>query len=184
MECVLCGDEMEEYEANFTEQLTKSNYKNDYYFSKDVDMQYQPLCDYEFDNPDGEILVFGKNLKESPISFPFKEHIVYNKQAYEGTGVDYEQMKRVCEIAYRDGKEKISDLNLVKYHQIRTGSFSDENLEELNKFVNEVWKKPAYFVLRKHGDEYSKDINIYIDGSPIEFAKKLKNNLSELSIIT
>lgn len=183
LECVLCGNEIDKNNSNYIEQLTTSNYKNAYYFSNDVKMQYQPLCDDEFDDPDGEILVFGKSLKESPVSFPFKQHIIYNTQADEDDGVSYEQMNNVCNIVYNSGKEKIGDLRLVKYHQIRMGSFSDENLEEIIKIVNKAWKKPAYFVLRKDGNKYNKHINIYINDSPVEFANKLKDHLGGLSII-
>ena len=175
LECVLCGDEIDEDNVNYIEQLTTSNYKNAYYFSNDIKMQYQPLCDNEFYESDGEVLVFGRNLKKSPVSFPFKQHIIYNTETDEDYGVSYEQMKNVCEIAYKNGAEKIGDLKLVKYNQTQSGSFSDENLNKLIKIVNDVWKKPAYFVLRYAGKEYNKHINIYINDSPDEFDKLLKN---------
>ena len=178
-ECVLCGREINEDNANFIEQLAKSNYKNAYYLSNDIKMQHRPLCDDEFVNPDGFILIFGENLNNPPVSFKFKQHIIYNIEAYEHTGISYEQMKSACEIAYKNGADKIGDLKLLKYNRTQSGTLNDENLNDvkilahLSIITNDVWGKPAYFVL-KVGGNLLKHMNIYLNDSPDDFCTILK----------
>ena len=106
--CVLCDEEMsEDDEINYVEMPTASNIHNGSYYSLDSKKQYKTICKYEFDEPDGYIYIYNKNLKPNPAKFLYKQGIVINENPSNDDGITLKEIENVCKVARHPDKKGI-----------------------------------------------------------------------------
>ena len=179
LECVLCGDEIDEEDGmDYVEMPTISNVHNGSYYSTDVRKQYQPICKYEFDNPDGYIYVFKDDLKENPTKFLYKQWIVINDNPSDD-GITLKEVENICDISNSD-KEKVGNLKRIKYTIV--GDIGNKP-ERVFNIIRNKWEDEAYIVI-KYNDCEDRNMEIYFPKKKEkDFMKKIVKGLLYFGVI-
>ncbi len=93
--------------GGYIEMPATSNVHNGSYYSIDAKKQHKPICKYEFDEPDGYIYIYNKNLKPNPAKFLYKQGIIINENPSNDDGITLKEIENVCRGASHPDKKGI-----------------------------------------------------------------------------
>lgn len=183
----MCGEKINKGE-NY-DIVGSNNDNTSYYISSDEKLVDGQLCDEEFEEPDGEITLY---INGKSHSFDFQDKVVRNPEVYDKSGFNTtpEEIKEICDIANAYGWEKRNDWrgyfyakktigNLVRALSTYTGRDRKNDIKQLDDFLDNKWKKKAYYITTITSNVYNSNIDVYVEkGNKKEFIKELKENVS------
>ena len=184
--CVLCGEKIDE-ENESCDYIEEPNQYN-FYISTNKKLINKPICENEFEEPDGKIIAY-KNNKSGV--FAFKDGVVQNIQFIDDYGFTDSDLIEICNIAnnyiwkkidawigYYEGKNKVE--SVVKVLSTYTGRDNTDDIDELEKFLETKWNKKAYSVVTITSNIFNSNIEVYVEEKDKNnFIKRIKENISD-----
>ncbi len=182
--CALCGENVDEEKGY---EYIEEPDEDSLYITANKELVGKAMCEYEFEEPDGKIIVYKDGKSEV---FAFKDGIVQNIQAIDDYGFTNEDLKEICVIAdsytwkktdawrgYFEGKKKVK--SLVKAISTYTGRENTDDLEELKDFLETKWNKKAYTVITNSSNIFNSIVEVYVyTKDKNKFVKEIKESIS------